>query len=411
MRNHKQNWLDIFSGFRIALDARKIILGMFGLYATVVLVVAVFLFVPVLFGTVELGSRCQEVFDRAEKLVQNPAKLVRGDTTIKEHPYGKLGAVGERLIDAARHPLRGPEKGPGYMELTAFAGTAVLYLILWSLVGGAMARLAAVDFARDQRLSVAEAFSFAKRKFGSFFWSLLIPLIFIAIFLLCNVILGLIGRISGLGPIAVGVLFALAQISSFLALLLAIGGFFGAIFMWPTIAMEGSDAFDAVSRSFAYVFARPWKVIWCCLVSMVYSIVCVAFAAVFTYGLLKIAQFSVGLGLGGSNNSVILDSLFNWGITPRASIPQLIGLVLVRVVFLMTWGLLGGFLVSMKISELTGIYAVLRRDVDGTDMSEVFLPEPEEEPAPAPAEQSSPVEPSAPPAAAEGEGGGSEAED
>ena len=27
--------------------------------------------------------------------------------------------------------------------------------------------------------------------------------------------------------------------------------------MYPTIAVEGSDSFDAISRSFSYVYARP----------------------------------------------------------------------------------------------------------------------------------------------------------
>ena len=38
MRKHRQNWLDIFSGFRVALDARKIILGTLGAYATIFVV-------------------------------------------------------------------------------------------------------------------------------------------------------------------------------------------------------------------------------------------------------------------------------------------------------------------------------------------------------------------------------------
>ena len=29
--------------------------------------------------------------------------------------------------------------------------------------------------------------------------------------------------------------------------------------MYPTVAVEGSDSFDAISRSFSYVFARPWR--------------------------------------------------------------------------------------------------------------------------------------------------------
>jgi hypothetical protein len=55
-------------------------------------------------------------------------------------------------------------------------------------------------------------------------------------------------------------------------------------------------------------------------------------------------------------------------------------------------GLVLGFWASYKISAMTIIYSVLRRDVDGTDMSEVFLPEPEESPAEPPAAEP-PAEP------------------
>ena len=46
-----------------------------------------------------------------------------------------------------------------------------------------------------------------------------------------------------------------------------------------------------------------------------------------------------------------------------------------KVVRITVVGLVLGFWASYKISAMTIIYSVLRRDVDGTDMSEVFLPE------------------------------------
>ena len=38
-----------------------------------------------------------------------------------------------------------------------------------------------------------------------------------------------------------------------------IGGF---NLMYPTIAVEGSDSFDAITRSFSYVYARPWRMLF-----------------------------------------------------------------------------------------------------------------------------------------------------
>ena len=38
MREHKQNWRDIFSCFRVALDVRKIVLGTLGIYISILVI-------------------------------------------------------------------------------------------------------------------------------------------------------------------------------------------------------------------------------------------------------------------------------------------------------------------------------------------------------------------------------------
>ena len=41
--------------------------------------------------------------------------------------------------------------------------------------------------------------------------------------------------------------------------LLLLGLAFGWPLMWATISTEGTDSFDALSRSYAYVFQRPLR--------------------------------------------------------------------------------------------------------------------------------------------------------
>jgi hypothetical protein len=146
--------------------------------------------------------------------------------------------------------------------------------------------------------------------------------------------------------------------------------------MWPTIAMEGTDAFDAISRAFNYLFARPWKTIWCCFMASVYGVVVITFVAWFTCMLLRITDATVARGMG--QDWVWVQQFLREGVADRmAGFPLLIAMVLVCVVHVLAWGLVFGFVASYKISSMTIIYSVLRRSVDGTDMSEVFLPEPE----------------------------------
>ena len=358
MRAHKQNWLDLFKGFRIALDVKKMLLGMFGVYVHL----------AVLIGLGKLTLRWwPEVFAGLERFSDSPGEALSQVAS----------AASTRLFAAMAHPLAGPGAGGGYRELLFLAGGSILLLAVWSLFGGAIARIAAVDFARDERPSLGEALAFAAKKFGSFFWSPIVPLIFAFIFLCCNALLGLIGRIPGVGPIVLGILFFLTAFSSFIVLLLVIGAVFGAMFMWPTIAMEGTDAFDAISRGFNYLFARPWKTLWCWLVMSAYGTVSIAFVAGFAWLFLhKIALGSVAIGLGAESQDIVR-SLWTWGIGAEVGVPSLIAVILIRVAVIMAWGLVLGFVASFKVTGMTIIYAVLRRDVDGTDMAEVYLPEPE----------------------------------
>ena len=374
MRKHRQNWLDIFYGFRVALDIRKMVLGMVGVFITalaLVLIVGLATFVWPSAG------------DKAELALRLPGVHLHDTATL----------VWNKYTEALAHPFRLEKGKPGLAEFCFANGTIFILLAIWSYIGGAICRLAAVDFARDERLSMADGCGFACRKFGSLFWSPLIPLMFIVILLACNALLGLVGRIPAAGPVFIGLGYWLAAISSFIVLLLAIGGGFGLAFMWPTIAMEGTDTFDAVSRSFAYLYSRPWKTLWCWLVSAVYGAVCIFFVGTFTCWLLLLTRASVDFGVGGGADSIVKSMrLLTDTLGPDASVGAKIGVTLVRFVFVIAWGLALGFVVSYKCTAMTIVYAVIRRDVDGTDMGEVFLPEPEETEAPA-AEETKSEEP------------------
>ncbi len=375
MRKHRQNWLDIFSGFRVALDARKIILGTLGVYASI------FVLLGFLSAAGHWWPSAQGLMIR---LLADPFKTV----------WSILGSLPGQCctnMSAMRDPAL---RCMAFQKLGFLAAGGIVMLFIWSFFGGAIARIAALDFARDERPQIGQATAFSAGKFGSFFWSPIVPLIFAAVLLLCNVLLGIVGRIPGAGPIIMGLLYALTAVSAFLVVLLLIGTLFGFLFMWPTIAMEGTDAFDAISRAFNYLYARPWKTIWCILVASAYGLAVLLFVAAFAGLLINIAEQTVAAGMG-YRFWRIASFLHYSAPAEGTTVPQLWAAMWMKVVRVTVAGLVLGFWASYKISAMTIIYSVLRRDVDGTDMSEVFLPEPEEEtPAePPPAETGKPAEP------------------
>src|SRR3712207_1254606 len=77
-----------------------------------------------------------------------------------------------------------------------------------------------------------------------------------------------------------------------LVLLGTLGGF---NLMYPTVAVEGSDSFDAISRSFSYVYAKPWRMLFYSLVAIAYGALCYLFIKFFIWLMLLLTHYFTGL--------------------------------------------------------------------------------------------------------------------
>jgi hypothetical protein len=168
-------------------------------------------------------------------------------------------------------------------------------------------------------------------------------------------------------------------LAGFLIIFIAIGAVLGIPLMGATIALEGTDAFDAISRAYSYVFSRPWKLLWYWLVSLAYGIAVTAFVIGFTYAMVGVA-IKVGGWAMGANFLPTHEFVCAYGGSLReATIGQTVCAILVKFWLIITWGLVCGYVVAYKLTMSTIIYALLRKSVDGTDMTEVYLEEEEEE--------------------------------
>ena len=75
-------------------------------------------------------------------------------------------------------------------------------------------------------------------------------------------------------------------------------GTLGTCFMFPTISVEGSDAFDAMSRAYTYVISRPKLFLWYYAVNIVYGFLCLAFVSFVAWLMIRMAFLTVGVGMG-----------------------------------------------------------------------------------------------------------------
>ncbi len=266
------------------------------------------------------------------------------------------------------------------------------FLAVWSLFGGAIARIAAVHVADEGRkLSFRQGLEFAIHKFLSFFSAPLIPIFIVtAIGLVIAVISGILMLVPWLGEIVVGAGLILALVGGFVIALIILGAAGGFNLMYPTIAVEGSDSFDAISRSFSYVFARPWRMLFYSLISVAYGSVCYLFVRIVIWLVLLATHFSVGLFVGRHAGN--LDNLWDviWpqpvlgSFTTTMNTLPLDWAGCTASFFVQVWMylivfVLGAFAISFYFCSNTIIYYLLRKDVDATEMDDVFIEETEED--------------------------------
>lgn len=265
-------------------------------------------------------------------------------------------------------------------------------LAIWAMAGGGISRAAIMQFAKDERIGVREALRFATTKFWGFFFAPVVSLAFVLAFGLLLTVGGLVGSIPFVGDIVVGVLWFLALIAGLAIAFITIGLLAGAHLFAPVIAAEGSDAFDAISRGFVYVYSRPWKSILYGLTLVVYGSLCYLFLRFFVYLMLAATHVFVGAGMvaGRPEAGVGLRKLdVVWqmptfvDLRPHTLDWQLLSageVVLFGLIALWTyivWGLLQSWLISFYFTGSSMAYLLLRKDVDAIDVEEIYA---EEEP-------------------------------
>lgn len=335
--------------------------------------------------------------------------------------FDDIGMIGSLLL-----VLRG-----GQWLVVQHPFFAVLFglgsLAIWSIFGGGICRAAALAVARDEHLSPKTALDFGLRKFLAFFSAPLVPVIMI---LGIGVLLWLGGfllQIPYAGEVLGGPLMILALAGGFVMTLVLVGAIGGGGLLWPTIAVEGTDGFDAMARGYTYFYSRPWRLAFYAITAAAYAGATYIALRYFVYVLLRMTRFFVGAGAGvftarpgtGSPYAGKLDAIWPlplpgnlMGRWEPASLGRMnwesFAAFFVWLFVLLLVLTLCAYLISFFFSAATIIYTLLRQKVDAIDFEDIFVETQESETAaatPVPvvaAEPTSPTPP-APPSTPEGD--------
>jgi hypothetical protein len=309
----------------------------------------------------------------------------------------------------------------GFWNQVYFLLALLWTLATWGFFGGAITRMAAIQLTRKEKISLGEAVKFTISRFTSFFTAPLIPLIGVILFLVLLILFGVLHLIPLVGDIIDGIGWPLVLLAG-LVMAIILVGLVGWPMMYSTISTEGSDSFDALSRSYSYVLTNPWHYIWYCLVALAYGAVVVFFVGFMGSLMVYLGKWGVSqtpfIGPGYVNRepeylfqyaptsygwrelllqgSSSIDVHGNYADPGQWHIWNKIGAGLVAFWLYLVFLMVVGFGYSYFWTAATIIYLLMRRKVDDTEMDEVYVEEDEAEepysmPITAPASTSTPA--------------------
>src|SRR5574340_97058 len=256
-------------------------------------------------------------------------------------------------------------------------------LATWAFFGAAIGRIAAVQLAADERVGWGSALRFACSKWLSYFGAPLFPLAGMAVAAVPIWLLGWILR-ADFGVLLVSLAWPLLVLCGLVMAMLLLGLIFGWPLMWATISTEGSDSFDAVARSYHYVFQRPLRY-------LCYAVVAAILGGIGWLLVKNVAAAVVGMtywtaGWSAGTQALVegQDAIPRIEVIRQAS-DALSGLGSFGAGLIRFWAgcvklLAVGFIYSYFWTATGAIYLLLRHDADDTEMDEVFLDEDATEP-------------------------------
>jgi len=301
----------------------------------------------------ELGSEMGVAETRSSSIGQ-PPRLGRAPSDPVFSIWWQLSAPFRQAFDA---DLR-------FTELAFLLMCALWALAVWGLMGGMITRMAAMRLGRDEGVGLAEAFSHARRRWTSYFAAPLFPLLGVMLIVIPLAIGGALMRFD-VGVYLGAVLWPLALIAGLVIALLLAGAGLGWPLMWATISTEGTDCFDALSRSYSYVYAHPLRYLLYMSFVAFWGLLGWYLVSMFGGGVIHVTAWAASWGTGNERMwGEILDGHGTAGF--MGAIGFWNGCVRV---------LISGFAYAYFWTASTAVYLVLRHEVDGAEMDEVYVDE------------------------------------
>jgi hypothetical protein len=390
------SWWPLLRSFRLAFRLRQLMLAAVGLLLTTAALRGLEPWLP---GgpfplppqpwEIDLGFGTPTPLELVAGGIDDPQRLARNALGNVRVPLGPA----RDFIEPAREAW---DPRAEWHEVLGAGLRWFVWVAMWSIFGTALCRSAAVEFAREQSTHIWGALRFGATRAPAVLGGLLLPLVAVAGLGALLALGGLLGRLPYVGPLVLAVVWGLQLIVGVLLMVVLLGLVCGWPLMFATVAVEGTDAFDALSRSYNYLYERPLRQLAQVAITLVWG----SFA---TFCVLLLAQWVVQLTLWGTSWGATREVLNDFAEqvpallradtvaaavtvpvgdeTPVAGAVGALPRWVARGWFRLLATLVTGFVYSFFFSSMTVMYFLLRQSVDGNDLDEVYLgnePEPDD---------------------------------
>jgi hypothetical protein len=270
-------------------------------------------------------------------------------------------------------------------------------LLVWSLFGAAITRSAALWFAREDKLGFRRSLGWGVAKWPAYFGGALFPLLGVLLAVIPAFGIGLLLKFGGFFALLAGILWFVVLLCALFIAILLVGLLFGWPLIWGTISVEGTDSFDAVSRSYSYTYQRPVHYLFYAIVAGILGMLGWIAVIIFYRGVETYSFWAASWGSGVVQTAQVQEVITRLneidlierrgGISEaeakarRTSLRQQYGTLFVagaeavRFWLIVVRTLAVGFLFSYFWCAATYIYYLLRKSVDATEMDEVAVDE------------------------------------
>ncbi|MEM7783059.1 MAG: hypothetical protein AAF623_06880 [Planctomycetota bacterium] len=245
---------------------------------------------------------------------------------------------------------------------------------VWSLIGLMISRVALLKLTRNENLGLDDAFEYGLDHWLTSATAIFVPIIAIAGLCIPGFLIGLLMGYD-IGVVVAGFFWIVILICSGLIGFLIVGLMFGFPLVIASVGCEGQNAFDAMTRSYAYVIQRPLHLAFYFLLTILFGGFCWTIVATLTNTVVELSFWSTSWGANIANpdrmDAIRIASIEG---SPESDVlsngKSLIGIwnALIKTIA-------AAFIYGLFWSMAGAVYLLLRQNVDETELDEIYLAE------------------------------------